>query len=95
MDIRFHLDPETQQPHIYDHGVTEEEVREVLVSRTADEYPGGQQSRVRFGQTADGRYLKVIYVRDEDGDGVFVVTAYDLRGAELKAFRRRRRRKRR
>jgi hypothetical protein len=25
MDIRFYIDPETSQPHIYRHGVTEEE----------------------------------------------------------------------
>jgi len=30
MKIRFFKDPETGLPHIYDHGVTEEEVREVL-----------------------------------------------------------------
>jgi len=30
MGIRFYLDPETDQPHIYDHGVTEDEVGQVL-----------------------------------------------------------------
>ena len=45
------------------------------------------------GQTAEGRYLKVIYVRDDRGDGVFVITAYDLDGKPLKAYRRRQRRK--
>ena len=30
MDIRFNIDPETGQPHIYEHGVTEDEVGEVL-----------------------------------------------------------------
>lgn len=30
MQLRFHLDPETGQPHIYDHGVTEDEVKGVL-----------------------------------------------------------------
>lgn len=30
MDLRFWTDPETDLPHIFDHGVTEEEVREVL-----------------------------------------------------------------
>jgi hypothetical protein len=94
MHLRFHLDPETQQPHIYDHGVTEDEVKEVLDSRNADDVPGGERSRVRFGQTANGRYLKVIYVPDEDGDGAFVITAYDPRPKAVKAFRRRRRRKR-
>ena len=92
MDIRFCIDPETDQPHIYDHGVTEEEVRQVLV-RGGDDFRGRRNSRVRFGQTLNGRYLKVVYVPDEDRDSVFVITAYDLKGKELKAFRRRRRRK--
>jgi hypothetical protein len=35
----------------------------------------------------------VIYVPDEEGDGVFVVTAYPLAGKQLKAFRRRQRRR--
>jgi hypothetical protein len=39
-----------------------------------------------------GRYLHVIYVPDEDGDGIFVVTAYEFRGKALQAYRRRRRR---
>jgi hypothetical protein len=56
---------------------------------------GRRDSRVRFGQTSSGRYLKVVYVPDEDRDSVFVITAYDLRGKELKAFRRRKRRKKR
>lgn len=93
MHLRFHLDPETQLPHIYDHGVTEEEVKEVLSSK-GDDFRGRKESRICFGQTLVGRYLKVVYVPDEVGDGAFVVTAYDLRGNELKAFRRRKRRKR-
>lgn len=94
MHLRFHVDAETQQPHIYAHGVTEEEVKEVLSSK-GDDFRGRNDSRNCFGQTLAGRYLKVIYVPDEIGDGVFVVTAYDLRGNELKAYRRRKRRKRR
>jgi hypothetical protein len=30
MELTFFIDPETEQPHIYNHGVTEAEVREVL-----------------------------------------------------------------
>ena len=30
MELRFWIDPETNLPHIFDHGVTEEEVRQVL-----------------------------------------------------------------
>ena len=32
MEIRFYLDPETGQPHIYNHGITEDEVRQVFAA---------------------------------------------------------------
>jgi hypothetical protein len=94
MELRFHVDPETGQPHIFQHGVTKQEVREVL-ARAGDDFQGRRESRVRFGQTSAGRYLKVVYVPDQGRDRAFVVTAYELRGNELKAFHRRRRRKHR
>ena len=31
MELRFYEDPDTGQPHIYGHGVTEREVGEVLL----------------------------------------------------------------
>jgi hypothetical protein len=92
MEIRFYNDPETGQPHIYGHGVTEEEVREVLRGG-GDDYPAARDSRMKLGQTVAGRYLQVIYVPDEDPNSLFVITAYELRGKAKKAFRRRRRRK--
>jgi len=92
MHIRSHIDPETGQPHIHEHGVTEEEVRQVLVGR-GDEFQGTRNSRVRFGQTLAGRYLKVIFVPELERDSIFVITAYDLRGQALRAFRRRQRRR--
>src|SRR5437867_2316979 len=92
--LRFHLDAETGQPHIYEHGVTEEEVRQVL-TRPGEEFAGRNKSRIALGQTASGRYLQVVYVPDDDRSGAFVVTAYELTGRALKAYRRRRRRKRR
>jgi len=30
MKVRFYIDPETDAPHIYNHGVDEDEVEEVL-----------------------------------------------------------------
>jgi hypothetical protein len=48
-----------------------------------------------MGQTSSGRYLKMVFVPDADGKGGFVVTAYDLAGKSLKAYRRAKRRKRR
>ncbi len=47
-----------------------------------------------LGQTRSGRCLRVIYVPDEGLESAFVVTVYELRGNPLKAYRRRRRRKR-
>jgi hypothetical protein len=78
-------------PRIHDHGVTEVEAEWVLAHPGEDEACSGG-SRQALGKTMDGRYLRVVYVPDEEGDGVFVLTAYPLAGKQLKAFRRRRRR---
>jgi len=61
--------------HINTHAVAEEEVEEVL-SNQGEDRPGREGSRVAIGQTAAGRYLRVIYVRDPEPDSVFVITAY-------------------
>jgi hypothetical protein len=86
--IRFFIDPETDQLHIFKHDVTEEEVIEIL-GIPGEDRKGRDGSRVALGQTAAGRYLKVVYVLDEDA--AFVVTAWELQGKALLAFRRRKR----
>jgi hypothetical protein len=48
---------------------------------------------VVIGKTRAGRYLRVIYVPDPEPGSVFVITAYELRGKPLFAYRRRLRRK--
>jgi hypothetical protein len=63
------------------------------LSRTGEEFSGSDRSRIRLGQTAAGRYLQVVYVPDEIGEGAFVVTAFDLTPKAKRAFRRRQRRK--
>lgn len=93
MEVRYHLDPDTGWPHIYGHGVTEQEVEEVLRGRGED-LRAARDSRRKIGQTAAGRYLQVFYVPDENLERVFVITAYEPRGKAKKAFRRRQRRKR-
>lgn len=90
MHIRYYIDPETRSPHIYKHGVDESEIEDVLKSPGEDR-PGREGSRVAIGQTRGGRYLRVIYVPEVDG--AFVITAYELRGKPLLAYRRRRRRR--
>ena len=92
MRIRFYIDPDTKQPHIYNHNVTEDEVRDVLTS-PGEDHLGKDGSRVAIGQTRAGRYLRVIYVPDPKPESVFVITAYELRGKLLTAYRRRRRRR--
>jgi hypothetical protein len=90
MKIRFYIDPETDLPHIYKHDVSEDEVEDVL-RHPGEDRPGKDWSRVAMGQTRAGRYLRVIYVPDPEPDSIFVITAYELRGNPLKAYRRRRR----
>lgn len=92
MNIRFYRDPKTDEPHIHGHDVDEDEVADVLESPGEDR-PGQEGSRIAIGQTSAGRYLRVIYVPDPEPDSVFVITAYELRGKPLIAYRRRRRRK--
>jgi hypothetical protein len=92
MDIRYFLDPDTGQPHIYTHGVTQKEIEEILHGRGEDLRATGN-SRRKIGQTAAGRLLQVFYVPDEDPASVFVITAYDPQDKAKKAFRRRQRRK--
>jgi uncharacterized protein DUF4258 len=91
--IRYYIDPETELPHIYRHNVSEQDVEEVL-RRPGEDRLGREGSRVAIGCTSDGRYLRVIYVPDPEPDSVFVITAYDLHGKSLAAYRRRHRRKR-
>ena len=92
MDFRYYVDAETGEPHVYEHDVTEEEVEYVL-RHPGEDRPGSNGSRQALGQTAAGRYLRVIYVPDPGANSVFVITAYDLQGKSLQAFRRRRRRR--
>lgn len=92
MKIRFYRDPGTDEPHIHAHNVDEDEVADILESPGEDR-PGREGSRVALGKTRAGRYLRVIYVPDAEPESVFVITAYDLRGKPLIAYRRRRRRK--
>jgi len=92
MRVRYYIDPASGEPHIYGHRVREQEVEDILESSIEDR-PGRDGSRLALGKTGGGRYLKVIYVPDPEPESVFVITAYDLTGKPLEAYRRRRRRK--
>ncbi len=92
MQARYDRNPDTGLPHIYGHGVTEAEVERVL-RRPAKVGPSSGHSRQAIGQAKGGRDLRVMDVPDEDNAAVFVVTAYPLAGRELRAFRRRKKRR--
>ena len=93
MDCRFYIDPDTDQPHIYNHGVAEHEVEDVMQNALEDR-PARNGTRESLGRTQGGRYLRVVYVPDDSTDSFFIITAIDMRGNELRALRRRQRRRR-
>jgi hypothetical protein len=92
MFVRLYVDPETDAPHLWRHGVEEQEVLDVL-GRPIEDRPGRDGSRVALGRTRGGRYLRVIYVPDPQPESVFVITAYELGPKAKHALRRRRRKK--
>ena len=91
MVVRFLIDRDTELPHIEGHGVSPEEVLDVLRG-PSHHGPGRDGSRIAEGQTMHGRYLRVIYRENENDGSIFVITAYDLTPKQKKAYRRRRRR---
>lgn len=88
MTIRFYIDPETGLPHVHRHGVQEGEVEDVL-TYPGEDRQGREGSRIAVGQTAAGRYLRVVYLPDLGVNSVFVITAYELSGKALSAYKRR------
>ena len=91
MKVRYYVDADTSEPHIYGHNVHETEVQQVL-RRPGEDRPGAGGARVAIGKTQAGRYVRVIYVADPEPNSVFVITAFELTGTPLIAYRRRRRR---
>jgi hypothetical protein len=92
MNLRFYIDPETDLPHIYNHDVIEQEVQDIF-NNLGEDRLGRDGSRVAIGQTQSGRYLKIIYVPEPETNSAFIITAYQLIGKPLNAYRKRKRRK--
>jgi len=71
-------DREGNVRHIAEHGITIEEVEDVLY--TAEEVVASHSSGrpITFGETSTGRYLAVVFdVVEEDPLAVYPVTAYE------------------
>lgn len=70
-------DPDGNVQHCAEHGVTKDEVGEVLQNPTDtdDSYSSGRP--VAFGDTSAGRHLMVVY-EEIDADTVYPVTVYEV-----------------
>ena len=88
VSYRFYIDDDTGRPHLEKHGVKDFEAIEVIERPTQD-FASDRGSRVALGQTRAGRYLQVIYKRDDTGNGVFVITAFPMSKKRKAALRRR------
>jgi len=64
-----------------------------FLEKPGEDRAGREGARIALGQTSAGRYLRVIYIPDPEPESLFVITAYDLTGKSLAAFRRRRTKK--
>lgn len=93
MRVRFHTDL-SGEPHIHGHNVRESEVIEAL-DRPLETIQGHADSFVAIGLTRSGRMLKIVYANARDGDGIFVIAAYDLPDKQRRALKRRQKRRRR
>jgi uncharacterized DUF497 family protein len=69
-------DPDGNVQHCADHGVTKEEVEEVLESAMDADISRSTGRPVVFGDTSAGRHLMVVY-ENVDAVTVYPVTAYE------------------
>lgn len=70
-------DPDGNVWHCAEHGVTREEVEDVLRSATDADVSRSSGRPVVFGDTSSGRHLMVV-IELIDSDTVYPVTAYDV-----------------
>lgn len=77
-------DSEWSTDHVARHGVTLDEVRDVVLFRPHWVATGTRGSTLVYGRTRAGRYLFVVIV--DDGLEAFVVTARDMTASERRTF---------
>jgi hypothetical protein len=70
-------DPDGNVQHCAEHGVTKEEVEEVLQDPADADISRSSGRPVVFGDTSTGRHLMVVYERINAGTA-YPVTAYDV-----------------
>jgi uncharacterized DUF497 family protein len=70
-------DPDGNVQHCDEHGVSQEEVEEILQNATDEDTSHSSGRPVVFGDTSAGRHLMVVY-EQIDADTVYPVTAYEV-----------------
>lgn len=70
-------DPEGNVQHCADHGVSKEEVEEVLENPTDGDLSRSSGRPVMFGDTGTGRHLMVVY-KEVDLSTFYPITAYEV-----------------
>ena len=70
-------DPDGNVQHCADHGITKEEVEEVLEGATDFDISRSSGRPVVFGDTNEGRHLMVVY-EEIDAKTAYPVTAYEV-----------------
>jgi uncharacterized DUF497 family protein len=70
-------DPDGNVQHCAEHGVTKDEVEEVLQNAEDSDISRSSGRPVVFGDTSTGRHLMVVYEEVEPGM-VYPITAYDV-----------------
>jgi uncharacterized DUF497 family protein len=72
-------DPDGNVQHIAAHGITVEEVEEVLLDRHSEDTTSRSSGRpITFGYTSSGRHLAVVWEHvDDDPLTMYTITAYD------------------
>jgi uncharacterized DUF497 family protein len=87
---RLYWREEVTKKLLIKHGVTRDEVEEVVNGRN-EVRKYGKDRYLLFGQTGVGRYLLVVLVRDKDECGLYIpISAREMTTSEKRAFRRRR-----
>ncbi len=77
MKFKFYISPETGKFHIYDHGVTEDEIKEALMKVPHYIKRRKDGSFLAFAKLKSGRYLKIVF-RKSEKNLYSIITAYDL-----------------
>ena len=71
-------DPDGNVQHIAEHGISTEEVEDVLYAATEVVASESSGRPITFGETSTGKYIAVVFeIVDEDVLAVYPVTAYE------------------